>query len=1236
MSDAPRTPRFARRLQATIAAAATLTLVGAAFAPAVNAAWPPPKGADFSDPANWPNDPGYAQCKKDKDGKCEMDGGKAVITGGDWNLWSFTPPNYAKFKGFRQAEVKMGVGMHADTAWTKTVGDRRVRIAVLDSGIRWEHDDLVNKHYLNMGELPAPEEACRTKDFNKDNPHDANGDGIFNMLDYAKENGNARPKTSCDSRLKDVNKNGILDPQDLIKTFSDGKDGDNNGYLDDISGWDFFRDDNDPYDDTRFGHGTGEARDSASEGNNGRGSIGVCPECTIIMVRVADSFVCDANDFAGAVIFGVDSGAQVIQEALGSINMTPYARDAIEYAYNNNTVIIASAADELSFHHNMPGTNNHTVYVHAIVYDGASPKSSTTFLNFNNCTNYGGQLVLSTPGTGCSSEAVGMTSGHAGMIYSAGLQAKVDPPLSAEELRGILVESTDDIDVPESKTDPTKFPSGPGWDLHFGYGRNNVFKSVSMVFDDEIPPEVDIVEPLWFEPIEVTQTPKVKIQTRIGKRIDGKKPRYAKYTWKLELAKGVDPKSGWKELTKGDTDGQDGDLWEWDAAATAKEMFDYDAPLIHHDQYTVTLRLTVTAKNKAGKELRSEFRKTVGLYEDPNLLPGYPKRLTTSSEASPKLFDLDGDGGDEIIVPTSDGVIHAWKADGSEAKGWPQKSPIRREFTDAWKANVKKACAYRTDKKDCYAKIGTALVPEYRETMIVNSPAVGDIDGDKDVEVVVSTYDGSLLAFHHDGTPVKGFPLRIEAKDVAETNPDRTLDDGIAGSPVLADLDKDGKLEIIIGGMDQWLYVYRFDGKQQPGFPVLVSDPALEGKLRARIFASPSVGDVNGDGLLDIAVGTNEVLGAAAVKNEARGYVIHGDGNNHEGGAFLPGWPVKVYGLMADVLPLVGRGVPGNPALVDIDFDGKLEVNFDSIASAGLMYRHDGTPYTWPITGSKKKLKTLDNKNFGPKSDSTDSPAYVLIANAALGKIDPKGGVDLVKATAGFDFALTFASGGKRAEFDHHLSAWDLQTGSMLEGWPRVMDDWQFFLNPAIVDIDGDDAPEVVAGSAGYLVHAWNHLGKEPEGFPKYTNGWVLTSPAVGDVDGDGKYDVVAGTRNGWFFAWKTNGKTADSVREWSFYGHDLHNTNNYHMPIDPYRQTGSSGGEDAGGSDDGGGSDAGATSDTVTADGGGETDAGATTGGGKKDDGGCTASPVGASPFGLLGVLMLLGALVLWRRREA
>ena len=101
--------------------------------------------------------------------------------------------------------------------------------------------------------------------------------------------------------------------------FSDGDDDDGNGFADDIVGWDFLDDDNDAYDDVQYGHGTGEARDSTAEADNG-GDAGSCPNCMSMPLRVGDSFIADVNRFAQAVIYATDNGVLVIQEALGTLN----------------------------------------------------------------------------------------------------------------------------------------------------------------------------------------------------------------------------------------------------------------------------------------------------------------------------------------------------------------------------------------------------------------------------------------------------------------------------------------------------------------------------------------------------------------------------------------------------------------------------------------------------------------------------------------------------------------------------------------------------------------------------------------------------------------------------------------------------------------------------------------------------------------------------------------------------
>ena len=101
----------------------------------------------------------------------------------------------------------------------------------------------------------------------------------------------------------------------------------------------------------------------------------------------------------------------------------------------------------------------------------------------------------------------------------------------------------------------------------------------------------------------------------------------------------------------------------------------------------------------------------------------------------------------------------------------------------------------------------------------------------------------------------------------------------------------------------------------------------------------------------------------------------------------------------------------------------------------------------------------------------------------------------------------------------------------------------------AVADVSGDGNPEVVVGSAGYLVHAWDKDGNEAEGWPKFTGNWMIATPAIGDIDGDGYVDVVISTREGWLFAWSTQGR-ADQKIEWASLFHDAQNTGNYEAEL--------------------------------------------------------------------------------------
>jgi len=1115
--------------------------------PQLSQGWPPDESkgvVDYASPLSWPSDPGY---------------------GGQWQSWSFAPSSYKKLD---DRTKRLGMGGHYDRAWAKTAGDPRVVIAVLDSGAYWENRDLVNKWYLSLAELPPPDDACQKPENRGDGKrqHDANADGVFNVQDYTSSQGHEQPDVvrRCDPRVSDVNKNGIVDPQDLIAAFSDGKDDDLNGYVDDIAGWDFFRNDNDAYDDTRYGHGTGEAQDSSAETDNGIGDAGICPRCRVMPLRVADSFVADINDFAVAATYAVDIGASVIQEALGALGNSPLSRWAIDYAYDNHVTVIASAADENSFHHNFPGTNNHTVYVHAIRYNADRREDATNAFAFDNCTNYGAQLQLSVPGTHCSSEATGRASGMAGLLYSAALQAdlpappRLHPPmgseapvgdsgpvtqrvrrLSAEEVRQLMIGTVDSFFDPAESMNPLAYPTGPGFVRRFGYGRVNARKAVDAILAGAIPPQVDIESPEWFQVLGKSDG-MVPVMGRISLRNGGVGAGKDQYDYVVEWAPGVDPKEGeWKRLDGAELQSQqlDGALAQLPAAELTihNPVLSPEDPswqpddVAHVHALTVRVRATQHSTDPLRNGLVGEARRTVHISSDPDLLPGFPKRLGASGESSLKMADLDGDGKRELIVADSGGYLHALRADGKELPGWPVEMPAVPALSSDAKGHL---------SAPAWSGPVTRPRPGYGQAILA-TPAVGDVNADGKLDVVVATYDGTVVAVGPDGKVLPGFPVKVDGVAKSQgTDPRKVIDDGFFAAPVLVDLDGDKKLEIIGASFDGQVYVWKGDGSRLAGWPQLVSDPSRpdderdpEPRQRARILSTPAVGDLNHDGIPDLAVATNEQYG-----EYARIYALDGRGGKAPS-LILPGWPVSVNSK--NVLPVVGIGIPNAPAMGDIDGDGVPEVFVNGIGAIMTILKADGNPY--PV-GLKQ--------GFGEKAKTREFATISFIASPALGDLDGDGKFEAILPTSGANTALSMTKAYQRLDYEMHLSAWDLATGKMKPGFPQAIEDYVFFMNPLVVDIDGDGRKDVVAGSAGYFVHAWNVEGEEARGFPKLAGGWIAATPTVGDMDGDGKLELATITRNGWLFVWHVRGLSKGRM-DWDSFHHDLRNTGNLATPLD-------------------------------------------------------------------------------------
>jgi len=1063
--------------------------------------------ASLGGPASWavfpedpPNDPNYAQWETGQHGNSFYDE--------QWNLYSFTPRGV---RGTRQAS-----GISADLAWKVTIGRKDVTIAVLDSGIRWNQADLVNQILLNKGELPEPQDAGG---HSTPGVYDLNGDGVFNIQDYA-----------ADPRVFDANGDGLLDPGDLILIFSDGVDNDGNGYIDDIAGWDFFEDDNDPLDNVLSGHGTGIAKEAAAEGNNGIGGIGVAPGATLLPVRVGDSFIVDANAFAQGVLYAVDAGASVVAAAVGAYNNSRFARAALEYAHRRGVVVVLSAADENSFHHNFPSIYEHAVSVKAIVPDSYLPPEedqlaplTTTFEHHSGCANHGGRIDLSLPSDRCSSGATSIGAGLAALVVSRGKDlvdhGLLAEPLSANEVKQIMTLSADDVFDPRAAWLPRLYPSQRGWDRYFGYGRGNAKAALDRIAPGTIPPEAELRSPGWFHTLDPLRTPVVDIVGRVAAR------RTGSYRYIVEYGIGVEPpeRSFIPIAMSGrQTAPVDGTLARWPISAFL--AFATRVPVGPQD-FSLTLRLVVIDENGQ----RGEARKAVFIHHDRDLRPGFPIDLDASGESSPAVVDLDGDGADEIIVATADGMIFAFRGDGTVLPGWPVATDLVPGLDPANAGNHLGAPAYRV------GGVGTDV-----RASIVSSVAVGDVDGDGSPDVVAADLEGKVYAWDVSGRLLRGFPVSTDPRfsRPEDRNADNIVHKGIFASPALGDLDGDGVRDIVVAAMDQHVYAWKGDGSLLPGWPVLARDLRQSTPKGARIVSSPALGDLDHDHALDIVVGTNEIYGTSG-----RVYAFRSDGT------LRPGWPIAVLSINPSgegpsLLPLVGEGVPASPTRADVDGDGTLEVAIAAIAGLGYLYKADGSRFV-----------TLDSLpgRFGTLSPATDGPTFFAFANGAFGDLDGDGRLAYAAGTSGLRAGLSVLVAGLRVPFEHHLSAWDARTGRFLSAFPQLIEDAAFFGSPAIADLDGDGRPEVIAGTGGYLLHAIDRLGRQPARWPKFTGGWLVASPAVGDLDGDGRLEVVINTREGQLYVWDTGGppRADDRPRlQWPKFRHDQWNTGNVHTPL--------------------------------------------------------------------------------------
>ena len=790
-----------------------------------------------------------------------------------------------------------------------------------------------------------------------------------------------------------------------------------------------------------------------------------------------------------AIIYAADNGADVISMSWGYPWPIPILEDALAYARSKGVILCAAA-----------GNDGIEVYNYPAAYSSVITVGATNYLDeVTSFSTIGDFLDVSAPGRsvlslrGDSTDMYGPCEANVHIIDNiyylasgtsmacphvageAALLCCISPGLTPDAAQNIIQNTADDI------TDPYGTGSDyPGWDRYSGYGRINLYNSISAAPGLRAKIEYPAPNHVLSGVIEITGL------------ADG--ADFVDYV--LEYGSGTNPTS-WSEITTSSTPVTDGTLGIWDAS-TLNGRYSIRLRVGETNMSMVSIHIinstSAEIASPAPEDTVTNWAGIVGTAICPDFMY---YRLEYGTGASPSTWN-------EIVeasVPVVDGELGSWYLGDLGMGYYTIKLSV---FSDSGLEAEDSVLVYTIPA--FAGENGWKL--DIGELVSVNAN-YGDLDNDGQNEIIIGTISG-VKFFNPDGSEkLTGIPNVPEYSYIVPFSVGNLNNDGIddlvmiglngnnawlvgfpSGEPsfevnlpfsidpdglnadciynypfvALKDIDSDGRDDIYCYAPFE-CHVYNPDGSYRVQMPPPPND------FQAQYLSA----DIDGDGIDEFYSATGKVyqsdisgvildsfelipttlwgyyvrnISAVDIDNDNKHeLIVHAqdrtEGGTHQIYAFdenlslKPGWPhdTEISSFL----------IPPEPIFVDIDMDGNLEyflLFYELVEALVYAWNLDGTPYL----GDSSSALFATALNPGK------------VYTGVFGDLDGDQFPDLLSC-ANYDVFLTYMA--------ERLVAWD-RYGTMLDGWPLITKPAEDSVKnngihfPAIGDIDKDGNIDVV------------------------------------------------------------------------------------------------------------------------------------------------------------------------------